>query len=297
MSLCVKWYLPAKKLMRLPILLIIATTSILFTSCVAKKYKDLSYIKKVNPKIAVNPQLNVFTPRNASEEKLPVLIFVHGGNWNSGNKDTYGFFGRNFAKKRVITVIPDYTLSPEVSYDEMTEQTAQAIKWTQEHVAEYNGDPTQIYLTGHSAGGHLVALATMNPKYGIDPNDISGIILNDAAGLEMYNYLQKVPPETENNYLTTWTNNPKTWKEASPIYYINENTPPIMMYLGSKTYPSIKEGSRRFLDALQPFQPEVEPIILNKKHIPMVLQYFWPWNKRFDEIVDFMNTQKITLPK
>lgn len=283
--------------MRLPIVSIIAAISILFTGCAAKKYKDLSYIEKANPKIAVTPKLNVFTPRKTSEEKLPVLIFLHGGNWNTGSKDTYGFFGRNFAKKGVITVIPDYTLSPEVSYDEMTEQTAQAIKWTQEHIEEYNGDPQQIYLTGHSAGGHLVALATMNPKYGIDPTTISGIILNDAAGLDMYNYLQKIPPTTENNYLTTWTNNPETWKEASPIYYIDENTPPIMMYLGSKTYPSIKEGSRRFLDALHSFQPNVEPIVLNKKHIPMVIQYFWPWNKRFDEIKEFMDAQKATMPK
>lgn len=274
--------------MRLSFLLVITAVNILFTGCAAKKYKDLSYIKKANPKVAVTPKLNVFTPRNVSEEKLPVLIFLHGGNWNTGSKDNYGFFGRNFAKKGVITVIADYTLSPEVSYDEMTEQTAQAIKWTQDHIAEYKGDPERIYLTGHSAGGHLIALATMNPKYDINPNDISGIILNDAAGLDMFNYLQKIPPETENNYLTTWTNNPETWKEASPIYYITEKTPPLMIYLGSKTYPSIKEGTRRFLDALHPFQPLVEPIVLNKKHIPMILQYFWPWNKRVDEIKDFM---------
>ncbi|CAM3515139.1 Carboxylesterase NlhH [Aequorivita lipolytica] len=283
-----KRYLPTKNKMRFIITLLLSFLTILLSGCAAKKYKDISYIEKANPKIAVTPKLNIFTPRNASEEKLPVLIFVHGGNWNSGSKNTYGFFGRNFAKKGVITVIPGYTLSPEASYDEMTEQTAQAIKWTQEHIAEYNGDPELIYLTGHSAGGHLVALATMNPTYGIDPNDISGIILNDAAGLDMYNYLQKKPPEAENNYLSTWTNNPQTWKEASPINYINQKTPPIMMYLGSKTYASIKEGSRRFIDALKPYQPTVEPIVLPKKHIPMILQYFWPWNKRFDEIKKFM---------
>ena len=58
--------------MRLPIIPIIAAVSILFTGCAVKKYKDLSYIKKANPKIAVSPQLNVFTSRNASAEKLPV---------------------------------------------------------------------------------------------------------------------------------------------------------------------------------------------------------------------------------
>jgi acetyl esterase/lipase len=276
--------------MRLFFLLVITAVGLLFTSCAAKKYKGLSYIEKVNPKIAVNPTLNVFTPRKTSEEKQPVLIFMYGGNWNSGSKDTYGFFGRNFAKKDVITVIPDYTLSPTANYDDMAQQTAQAIKWTIAHIEEFNGDPQRIYLTGHSAGAHLAALAAMNPKYGIDPTDISGIILNDAGGLDMYNYLQKDPPTTEDNYLTTWTNNPETWKDASPIYFINENTPPIMLYLGSKTYPSIKEGSRRFLDSLKPYQPNVEPIVLPKKHIPMILQYFWPWSKRYGEIKGFIKT-------
>lgn len=263
----------------------------LLSSCAAKKFKDVSYIENANPKISVTPKLNVFTPRKTSEERLPVLIFVHGGNWNSGSKDQYGFFGRNFAKKGVITVIPDYTLSPAVSYDEMAQQTAEAIRWTKKHIAEYNGDPERIYLTGHSAGGHLVALAAMDAEYGIDPSDIAGIILNDSAGLDMYTYLKQEPPTSENNYLTTWTDNPETWKKASPINYIDKNTPPIMMYIGSKTYASIKEGSRIFLEALEPFQ-EVKPIILNKKHVPMIVQYFWPWNKRFDEIITFMKVNK-----
>ncbi|WP_026452666.1 alpha/beta hydrolase [Aequorivita capsosiphonis] len=276
--------------MRLTISLIIAFMGILFTGCAAKKYKDLSYIEKNNPKIAVTPKLNVFTPRKNSEEKLPVLIFMYGGNWNSGSKDTYGFFGRNFAKKGVITVIPDYTLSPEANYDDMAQQTAQAIKWTKAHIEEFNGDPKQIYLTGHSAGGHLVALVVMNPKYGIDPANISGIILNDAGGLDMYNYLQKDPPTTEDNYLTTWTDDPETWKAASPIYFINDKTPPIMLYMGSKSYTSIKSSNRRFINALKDFQPNMEPIVLPKKHISMIIQYFFPCSKPFDEIKSFINT-------
>ncbi len=274
--------------MRFPVFLVIAVVSLLFTSCAAIKQKDISYIEKSKTDIIEIPKLNVFAPRKISEEKLPVLIFVHGGNWNSGSKDQYGFFGRNFAKKEVITVIPDYTLSPIVSYDEMVQQVAEAIRWTQKHISEYNGDPNRIYLTGHSAGGHLLALAIMNPKYNLDPKSISGIIFNDAAGLDMYNYLQKIPPTKENDYLNTWTDDPEVWKQASPIYFIDENTPPIMVYIGSKTYPSIKEANRRFLNALKPFQPEVEPIVLPKKHVPMIVQYFWPWNDRFEEIVSFM---------
>lgn len=279
--------------MRLTIILFVAFIGFLFTSCAAKKYKDLSYIDKANPKIAVSPKLNVFTPRKKSKEKLPVLIFMYGGNWNSGSKDTYGFFGRNFAKKDVITVIPDYTLSPKANYDTMAQQTAQAIVWTKAHIAEFNGDPERIYLTGHSAGGHLAALAAMNPKYGIDPDNISGIILNDAAGLDMYNYLQTYPPTADDNYLTTWTNNPKNWKDASPIYFINETIPPIMTYIGAKTYPFIKSSNLKFTEKLQAFQPNTQLIILPKKHNSMIFQYFFPWSKRFGEIKRFMEIHSL----
>ena len=62
----------------------------------------------------------------------------------------------------------------------------------------------------------------------------------------------------------------------------------MMIYLGSKTYGSIKVGNARFVKELNKFQPNVEPIILNKKHVPMVLQYFYPWSKRYEEIIEFI---------
>lgn len=269
-------------------ILFLAVSFVLFTGCKAKKYSDVSYLPK-NEFKSETPKLNIFTPRKTDTTALPVLIFVHGGNWNSGNKETYGFFGRNFAKKGVICVIPDYTLSPKTDYETMTEQIAASIKWTQENIAKYHGDPHKIFLTGHSAGGHLIALAVTNPKYKVAPEEISGMILNDAAGLDMYSYLQKNPPTATDDYLATWSADPEKWKEASPIYYVDEKTPPMMIYMGKKSYPSIITGNQHFLKALHAYQPNVKPIKLNKKHIPMILQYFWPWSKRYSEIIGFIN--------
>lgn len=260
-----------------------------FTGCKVKKHSDVSYLQKKELK-KETPKLNVFVPRKTDTTALPVLIFVHGGNWNSGNKDTYGFFGRNFAKKGVVCVIPDYILSPNADYQTMTEQIATSIKWAQDSIAKYHGDPHKIFLTGHSAGGHLIALAVTNPKYNIDPEEISGVILNDAAGLDMYSYLQKNPPTSNDDYLATWSNDPEKWREASPIYYVDKKTPPMMIYMGKKSYSSIINGNQHFLKELHAYQPEVEPIKLNKKHIPMILQYFWPWNKRYSEIMGFIKT-------
>ena len=259
--------------------------SFLLMSCQSRKYKDVVYGQSSAKE---DLKLNIFVPHHSENKKLPVLVFVHGGNWNSGNKDQYGFFGRNFAKKEVITVIPEYTLSPKANVDQMTIEIATAIKWVKENIETYHGDEANIFVTGHSAGGHLVASAVLNPKFSIAENSISGIILNDAAGIDMKDYLEKNPPTTKDDYLATWSNDPEKWKQASPIYFLNEKSPPFLIYVGSKTYQSIKTANEHFLKKLNEFQPEVKPTIITKSHIPMVLQYFFPWNNRSTEIVDFM---------
>lgn len=260
-------------------------------SCSVSKYKDVSFLTedaKNKVENAETPKMNIFQPKIKTNEKSPVLIFVHGGNWNSGKKETYGFFGKNFARKGVVTVIPGYNLSPKANYDEMTKQIAEAITWVQENIDQYGGDVSQIYLTGHSAGGHLVALATLNPKYGIDEESIAGIILNDAGGLDMHSYLLKNPPTEESNYISTWTRNPENWKDATPIYFLSDKSPKFKIYLGTKTYKSIDVSVRKFVKDLNKYQPEVKLDMINKRHIPMVLQYFWSFNKRYDEILEFM---------
>ena len=265
--------------------LLISFLSLLtMSSCATKKIKNISYTSSEKLE---NPTLNVFVPRKVSVESKDILIFVYGGNWNSGKKEIYSIVGRNFAKRDIITVIPDYTLSPNASYDDMAKEIAKAISWTHDNVARYNGNPQRIFITGHSAGGHLAALSTMSPEY--SQNLIKGIILNDAAGLDMYSYLKQYPPTSQDNYDVTWTTNPDDWKKASPLYFLDKNTPPILSYLGKKTYPSIIAGNKTFQDSLKTVQPKTELISLNKKHVPMVTQYFFPWSKRYKEIVNFMD--------
>ena len=261
------------------------------TGCSTKKYKNVVYLDSTNQN-EKQATLNVFIPRSSNFTNNPVLIFVHGGNWNSGDKKLYGFFGRNFAKKGITTVIAGYTLSPDADYNDMANQIAKAVEWTKNNIAKYKGNPNEIFLTGHSAGGHLVALVATNPKYLKDKSIIKGVILNDAAGLDMKHYLEEFPPTDSADYLTTWSNDPEKWKDASPIYFLDKNSPPFMIYNGSKTYESIKVSNERFIKELHKFQPNVKPIVLNKKHIPMILQYFFPWNKRFDEIKKFINENK-----
>lgn len=260
---------------------------VIFTSCASKKFKDITYLEKEMTEDVL--KLNIFQPRNKKAEKLPVVIFVHGGYWTEGDKDIYGFLGRNFSKNDVVTVIPSYTLSPKANYDTMAQEIANALEWTINNIADYKGDPEQIYLMGHSAGGHLIALISTNPKYLENREAIKGVILNDAAGLDMFTYLQNNPPTTEYNYITTWTKSPEEWKNASPLYFLDEKSPPFLIYVGEKTYPSIIKQNAVFVEKLHEFQPDVQPIFIDKKHVPMMSQYFFPWTNRYDEIMEFIN--------
>jgi arylformamidase len=271
-------------------ILILLSSTLLLTSCASKKISNISYLKSSKALVESFPELNVFKTRKSKNN--PVVIFIHGGSWNEGNKNIYGFLGRNFAKKGIVTVIANYTLSPDGSYDTMAKEVAAVIKWTYENIEKHNGNPNQIFLMGHSAGGHLIALVGTNPKYLENTNLIKGIILNDAAGLDMNSFLEKYPPTKNRNYDVTWTKNPENWKDASPIYFLSEKTPPIFMITGTNTYPSIISQNKDFVKKLNTFQPSVKINYQSKKHIPMMSQFIFPWNKNYKEIIKFIDIHK-----
>ena len=91
------------------------------------------------------------------------------------------------------------------------------------------------------------------------------------------------------SYLNTFTNDPAIWKQASPIYFLHNGMPPMLIYRGGKTYPSIINSNEKFTDSLKAydtkFNYQIQP---GKKHVPMIIQFFNPYNKRYKEIVSFM---------
>jgi acetyl esterase/lipase len=240
-------------------------------------------------------KLNIFAPKKSAVLK-EVLIFIHGGTWNSGRKEMYSFFGSRWARKDVVTVIVDYPKSPKAGYNEMAMDVALASKWVKENIIVYGGDLDKIFISGHSAGGHLAALVGIKKEYfervGI-ANPLKGIILIDAAGLDMYGYLKSQNFEPGNTYLSTFSNDPKIWKEASPLYFLHSNMPAMLIYRGSKTYPSIVESNEKFVAAIKAFVPQANYTILNgKKHVPMITQFFNTGNDRYKEMKAFMDKAK-----
>jgi dipeptidyl aminopeptidase/acylaminoacyl peptidase len=266
--------------------------SLVLAGCSVMEVSRTKNVTYRQSKTGTKNQLNIFTAKKTNDLK-PVLIYIHGGSWHSGKKSLYNFLGNRFARKGIVTVTIDYPLSPEATYHEMAKAAAQSVKWVKAHIEKYNGDPQKIFISGHSAGGHLAALIGIEDQYfnaEMIPNPIKGIILIDAAGLDMHGYLKESKFEKGHSYLKTFTNDPVTWKEATPLYHLHPAMPPMLIYRGLKTYPSIEKSHEKFINELRNRDAVFTYHVQNKKHVPMITQFFFVRNPRYKEILDFMQS-------
>ncbi len=266
-------------------------------SCAFKgvvREKNIPYIEADNSYDLPAKELNVFSPRKASN--LPVLIFIHGGSWNKGRKEIYDFMGNRLARRDVVTVIIDYPLAPDYQVDDMEKATVLAVEWVEKNISDFGGDPDQIFVSGHSAGGHLAALAAIKKEPWEElgrSNPIKGAILNDPAGLDWYWFLEQMRdrPNGTDNY-DAFTDNPEVWKAYSPVYFLDENEVPLLLMEGEKTYPGIRLTVERFREAAEEKGVDLTYSFYPKtKHIPMVTQYFWTWSKGYDDVLGFIQSQ------
>lgn len=240
--------------------------------------------------------LNIYHKKGTLQSQ-DVLMFIHGGSWSSGKKETYWWLGRNLAKKNVVAAIINYPLAPNATYKEMAAASAQAVKWVQDSIAKFGGNPKRIFLMGHSAGGHLAELINSDPQYfkevGIE-NPIKGVILNDAFGLDMEEYLSMAEKDDYyTDFLRTFTSETKTWQAGSPLHYVQNVNNPHLIFYGTKTYPAIKIQSKRMNKELESLNVPVKlEIIEGKKHVAMISQMIFGSNRLYKSIFNFMQMIK-----
>jgi len=251
--------------------------------------KDIPYRENSTD---IRNRLDVYYPENTQKSK-DVLVFIHGGSWNSGKKEIYWWLGKNMARKNVVSVIINYSLSPESQYENMAIDCALAIKWVKDSIARFGGRSDRIFVMGHSAGGHLAALINNDPRFfestGI-PNPIKGVILNDSFGLDMYEYLTVAEPdEHTEDFLNAFSRDQETWKTASPMYYLQNVMKPFLVFVGERTYPAIKLQSKRLYDELLKANKTIEmKYIERKRHKGMIIQMISRKNQMYDLILEFM---------
>jgi acetyl esterase/lipase len=134
-----------------------------------------------------SPQQKLYVISHEAEPKSPkpatgkpVVIFIHGGSWQKGDPEDYGFVGRALASDGFVVVNAGYRLGNAGKYPAMLQDAASAVRWALNNIADYGGDPNSIYLMGHSAGAYNAVMTALEPQWleaeGVESSAIKGVI-------------------------------------------------------------------------------------------------------------------------
>lgn len=272
----------------------ICVFSFLLSSCAFQtlhRTKDINYISANNQDNLPNKKLDVYASKKA--DNLPVLVFFYGGSWESGEKEIYHFLGNRLARRDLIVVIADYPLASEYKLPAMQRSALAAVNWTKDNIRKYGGNPDRIFVSGHSAGGHLAALIAVKEEE-LPPSEngkkLAGSILIDAAGLDMYGYLRETSEGEGKKNLNAFTDDPAVWKEYSPMYFLPDQLAPMLILEGERTYPSIRSSRERFIKRVGEMGVEgvTVKIYPKKKHIPMITQFLWTGGRVYNDVLGFI---------
>ena len=210
-------------------------------------------------------ELDVYRPRGI-EEKLPVIVVVHGGGWVYGNKELYQFYAMSLAQRGFAVVNYSYRLAPETKFPAQIEDTNEVIVWMFENQDTYGLDMEHVFLVGDSAGGHLAALYSdicTNPEYAARYDfEVPHGFVPTALGLNCGAYvpMKELPmDETDNDELMgDLLPGGGTSEEAELIdatRHVTGNFPPsfIMSCLGDFCLPQVPELVNALCEHKVPF--------------------------------------------
>lgn len=175
-------------------------------------------------------KLDVYAPVERGQ-LAPVIFFIYGGGWNRGTRSDYEFVGHAFASRGFVTVIADYRLVPEVRYPDFLEDSANALRWVEENIKNYGGDPTRLYLAGHSAGAYNAVMLALDPSF-LREYGVTMPILAVAAISGPYDFY----PFEYNEVIEAFGQAPNP-EGTQPINLITSAAPP--MYLATGTMDPI----------------------------------------------------------
>ena len=94
----------------------------------------------------------------------PTLLFIHGGYWQQNDKEPFAFIGEGLLPAGFNLAVVEYTLAPAARMDAIVAEIRASVAWVIEHAKELGGDPARVFVSGHSAGGHLTAMAMADAR-------------------------------------------------------------------------------------------------------------------------------------
>jgi acetyl esterase/lipase len=233
-----------------------------------RAFRDITYYEVRDDPEAARHKLDVYRP--TGKGPYPVVLFLHGGGWVAGGKDdvfgTYGYgtIARYLAGRGLVVVLPNYRLSPGVRHPEHVKDVARAFDWAHRQCKDYGGDPKQLFVGGHSAGGHLAALLATDPTYlkevGRTDKDIRGVIcvsgvyrvddfdlkLNLTGARGAMQLKMDVRPSA-----LVFGDDPEVLRKASPLTLVRPGLPPFLILSAGFDYPPMRRMAKEFAAALE----------------------------------------------
>lgn len=232
--------------------------------------------------------LNLFLPKHRKVEK--VLMFIHGGTWQYGDKDQYDFIGQALARRGIACVVVNYRLFPETSYPGFVNDIAHALKWLQTSGEHYGLDGAPLFLMGHSAGAHIALLASLDRNFsqtvGYSLAPIKGVIC--LAGVysfrpENSETFQKIFPLSQSG---------ENYASVKPINHLSDNGIPLFILHGrNDATVACRSAERMYKNAMLANHPVFLSVRENYGHSELLFEFveWWPGHgTAMADLDDFM---------
>lgn len=177
-------------------------------------------------------------------ERSPVHIFIHGGYWRRFSARDHSFVAPPLVAAGLAVLVVNYALCPEVTIDEIVRQVRASIAWARHNAASFGGDPERITVSGHSAGGHLTAMALVTDwagAYDLPPDTVkAGLPISGLFDLAPfpYSFLQ---PALQLDWSQVRRN--------SPVGLVPAQGAPMVAAVGGDESEEFRRQSQAFADA------------------------------------------------
>lgn len=232
--------------LRLFVLLALLCHSLLHLSAAeAKVTKDIQYkTGKLTAYEQERCKLDLYLP---AKPGFPTLVWFHGGGLKTGDADME--FTQKIAQSLVDAdigfVIVHYRYSPKVTYPAYVEDAAASFAWTVKNIAQHGGNPNQVFMGGHSAGGYLASIAGLDAKYlqahGLKLDTVAGLIPVSGQMLTHYT-IREERKLAKYNVIAD---------EAAPIYHTRKDTPPMLVLYADKDMATRAEENVYFVSTMK----------------------------------------------
>lgn len=189
-------------------------------------------VKRVVEGASYDPEarqkLDLYAP-GTPVRNAPVVQFIYGGSWDSGERASYAFVGQALAARGIVTAVVDTRLVPEVRFPAFVEDSAAATVWLKKNVAAYGGDPGRIFVMGHSSGAYNAAMVAVTPLF-VRQAGLQGRVYAGLIGLAgPYDFLPLDVRATKEAF-GSFPDLPRT----QPIIVATRSSPPAFLATGAE---------------------------------------------------------------